>query len=123
MHANAAHHFYCDVKVLIQERYCLDINMFVMTSVNCTMFIYVSNSMAYFHRSFFSSLFLLFSKSFSYNMCLNLCPREQRCTGSILFLNVFILNVKIQFRNLFSMPYGLLIYVCSKEYPFIFSKL
>ena len=53
------------MKALIQELYCLDINIvFVMISVNYTTYISVSHSIAYVHRSFFSSLFLLVLKSF-----------------------------------------------------------
>ena len=47
IHANGAQHFLCDVKVLIQELYCLDIKMFIMIIVNGTMFVFVWYSIAY----------------------------------------------------------------------------
>ena len=48
IHANGAHHFQCDVKVLIQELYCFDTNItLIMISGNGTMSIFVSYSIAY----------------------------------------------------------------------------
>ena len=82
IHANGAQHFLCDVKVLIQELYCLDIKMFIMIIVNGTMFIFVWFNCLYPEAS-------LVLKFFLYSVCLNLCPVVQRCIGIILFLIVF----------------------------------
>ena len=71
--------------------------MFFIISVNGTMHISVSHSVAYVLIE--TSIVL---KTFLYTVCLNLCPVVQRCIGIILFLIIFLsVTVKIQSQNIF----------------------
>ena len=121
-HADLAYqlHFECDVKVLIQKLYCLDINtMFVMISVTCTIYISVSHSIAYVHF-FFSSLFLLVLKSFSYKAICNWKfvhrhPRHldfcRQCRRIRLGYNSRIRNFWYLFSYIFCFSFWLLFYL------------
>ena len=67
-----------------------------MISVNCTTYIYIYLLVIQLLMSTEASFLVFFAgfKIFLYNVCLNLCPLEQRCLEIILFLNVFITDCK-----------------------------
>ena len=56
-----------------------------------------------FTEASFLVIFLLVLKSFSYTVCLNHCPVEQRHIEITFFLAFLSVMVKIQLENLFKM--------------------
>ena len=108
IHANDAHHFQCDVKVLIEELHSFDKHVYYgQWSMSIAQCIYLL--VIHFLTSFLLFFFFFFSDFkifFIYCVFKPLFWRTKMYWNHVFSYCFLSVTVKIQFQNLFNMPHG-----------------